>query len=152
MSQSRKNTIPGGVLDRSLSSPYHTANLMARAQVRQNIFEEVGSSNWGADTNIHRVTHRAITESGTNYGLVATGSGAYESGIRKLRACALNLAARSNAGAGFSARLIVLHSMASTIAVHNLYIQNCARTMDRGLRAQSSAIASSLSAWSAGEY
>ena len=99
-----------------------------------------------------RVTHKAIIESVVGYGIVAVGSGAYESELRRIDTCTLNPAATAITGAGSSARLITLHSTAGAVSVRNLYIQNCAKTMDRGKRAGGSSVAKNIEKWSARLY
>ena len=116
------------------------------------MLKEVSGRTWGAETNILRETHKVFIESVISYGLVTTGSGAYETETRKLDTCALNPPAKAITGASFSARQAVLHATAGTLAAHNLYIQNCARAMDRGLRALNSTIARSLWTWNNKSY
>ena len=120
--------------------------------MRQNVLKRIGGSTWGAETNILRTTHKALIESIACYGLTAVGAGAYEADMRRVDTCALNPAVRSITGASFPARLIVLHSVAGAASIHNLYIQTCARTLDRGMRATNSSLAHRLSVWSAGVY
>ena len=130
----------------------HIANAVAKTRMRQNVLRRVGGCAFGAESNILRVARKAILESAVSYNIVATGSGAYESELRRLGTCALNPAARAIAGVGPSARLITLRSAAGTISIHNLCIQSCARTMDRGLRAGRSSMATDVQEWSAHLY
>ena len=144
--------ILGLTFDRNLGFASHIANTIAKTRVRQNILRRLGGCTCGAETNILRVTHKAIIESVVVYGIVAVGSGAYESELRRLDTCVLNPAARVIAGVGPSARLITLHSTAGTISIHNFFIQGCAQTMDRGLRADRSSIARTIQKWTADQY
>ena len=141
--------ILGLTFDRNPGFSTHIANIIAKTSVRQNVFRRVGGCTWGAEATIMRETHKALMESVVSYGLVATGPGAYGSELRRLDTCTLNPAARATAGAGSSARLTTLHSTAGTISIRNLYIQSCARPMDRGLRAGRSSVLSNIRGWSA---
>ena len=116
----------------------HIGNAIDGIWVQQNVLRMMGGGTWGSESNILRVTHKALLESVVSYGFVAVGSGAYEKDLRRLDTCALNLAVRATTGA------IVLLAMAGTISAHNLYIQHCARSMDLALCAYGSNIARGL--------
>ena len=118
-----KIKILGLTFDRNIGFTSNIANTIAKTRMRQNILKRLGGCTWGAETNLLRVTHKAIIEGVVGYGIVAMGSGAYESELRRLDTCTLNPAARAITGVGPYARLITLHSMAGTISIHNLYIQ-----------------------------
>ena len=132
--------IPGVVFGEKFGFGPHLESLIDRVRIRQNALKKLGGSTWGAETNKMRVTHKAQIESVISCGLVAVGSGAWESDIHRLDTCARNPAARSASVASFSGRLIVLHSVAGAASVHKLYIQQCARLFDLALRALNSAI------------
>ena len=80
------------------------------------------------------------------------GSHGYERDLNALETKHSNIAARRMLGAGSSAHIGILYAISGTHSVHNLYIQHCAKMLDKSLRATSSTISARLMWWCAREY
>ena len=126
----------------------HISGILTRAGVRHAVMARLVRSSWGLEVGVLRTTHAAPLVSLTGYGLVTVnvvglvkmGSGAYELGIRRLKAQLANISARQILGIGRPARLAALHMSAGVVSVRNQYIKACALMLDRAPRAYNSAI------------
>ena len=120
------------------------SELLGKAGVRFGLLARVSGSSWGLETNTLRLTCDALIVSLIRYGLVVTGAGLFERHFSKIETRLTNVAARRILGIGRSARLIVLHAVAGVQSAHNLFLLNCAFSIDRGLRAGRSSFRESL--------
>ena len=144
--------ILGVTFDERLCFRAHIQRLLGRAKVRHSVMSKLARSSWGLETGVLRVTHEALLTSLIRYGMVATGSGAYESDFCLLQTRHANIAARRVLGIGRSARLGTLFATSNALSARNLYLRSCATMLDRCLRATDSSTTKRLHMWSKEQF
>ena len=136
--QVQKIKVLGVILDPSLSFEDHFTRIMDKAKVRMGVLAKLSGSKWGLETRMLRLTGQALIISLVRYGYILTGSGLSNLRMSQLNTRLLNILARKIVGTGPSARLPVLFSLAGILNSQNLYVQQCAESLNLILRATDS--------------
>ena len=134
-------------LDETFGFEAEVENAIGRAMVRQRVMTQLARRTWGLEAGLLRSTHAALVTSLIGYGLVITGSHAYEGLMSRLETQYANIAARRITAVSRAAQLEVLRPMADILSVRNMYVQQCALLMDRALREHASLLQDRVGAY-----
>ena len=130
----------GVTFNMGLDSRHQLESILDKAQVRLAVLARVAGATWGLEMGMLRLTHNSLLVSLIRYGLIIMGSGLFERHFLKMESRITNIAARRITGVGRSARPMVLHFVAGVSSAHNMFVPDCAYSVDRELRAEGSTV------------